>query len=425
MANQNPFYVQPAEVPLGLLQDIGKSVDKRRKAATEREQQEQQRMRDQEMRAGLAQVMKTNDPDAIADYIIKNPGAQKIAAGAAGLQSKLEIMEAVRDVERIVIEGEDPAKVAMEGAQKKLRAGGDATSEIRAAEEAVNNKEAMKEKALSTLAVLAPQRYRAYMESIGKDSSELKIGSQVILEDTGTIVQSTAKGPRVYSVTGKRLKGQAAKDAIEEAREMKISTARRMAGEKRKAALEEELNLKGKVAADIINKTNAAKISKDAYERTEPIRKNIANLNEGIRLLREEGAQTGVIDRYLPNLKAATIKFNNLQKQLGLDVIGQTTFGALSKDELLFALDAAVPAGLQPKELASFLEKKKNYQEKLLDYFEASAMYLGTPGNTVTGWIEKKQAEQAKRKQAPKYEEGDTAGGGRLIFKGGVWRDNI
>jgi hypothetical protein len=35
--------------------------------------------------------------------------------------------------------------------------------------------------------------------------------------------------------------------------------------------------------------------------------------------------------------------------------------------------------------------RRKEAQEKLADYIESAAIYLGTPGNTVAGWIEKKR----------------------------------
>ncbi len=77
---------------------------------------------------------------------------------------------------------------------------------------------------------------------------------------------------------------------------------------------------------------------------------------------------------------------------------------------------------MQPLELAAWFEEKKASQEKLADYVESAAIYLGTPGNTVAGWIKKKRDEENKK--PPKYKEGQTANGGKLIFKGGAWRDN-
>jgi hypothetical protein len=407
MTNGNPFYVQPAQIDTSLLQGIGQSLERRRDIARgerirqeDLQREEEKRQRNLQMRSGLAQVIETNDTDAIADYVIKNPGAQQIAMKSMGLESEIEMMQAIRDVERVVIDGEDPFNVAAEGVQRKLKTGGDATRELRTAEEAAKNKEESRKKALIALAIWAPDRYKSYMASIGEDPTKLRVGSQEILED-GTIIQSTTGGPRVFSATGEQLKGQAAKDAVLEARSLKVSNLRKAAGQKKRAALEEELNLKGIVEADVISKKEAAKASVDAYRRTEPIRKNIANINEAIRLLRVEGAQTGVIDKLLPSIRAATIKLNNLQGQLGLDVIAQTTFGALSESELSFALDTAMPTGLQPEELAQWFERKRDVQEKLIDYLESAAIYLGTPGNTTKGWIEKKRNQQTLKLQTP------------------------
>ncbi len=167
MADGLNYYTQPSNIMPGL-QMLGQGVQRRRATAQEEEKKE----RESQIRSGLAQVMKTNDPDAIADYVIRNPGAQKIAMQSMGLESDIEIMNAIRDVERVVIEGEDPATVATESAQRKLQAGGDATREIETAEEAVKNKELSKKKALMALSAWAPERYRSFMSSISGEKSD-------------------------------------------------------------------------------------------------------------------------------------------------------------------------------------------------------------------------------------------------------------
>ncbi|MCP4140743.1 MAG: hypothetical protein GY755_10715 [Chloroflexi bacterium] len=329
------------------------------------------------------------------------------------------------------MEDAEPIETLTSYARKTMSEGGDAKSIIETArdvaaarthEEKQAKIDRMREKAEMSWMVADPKGYKEYREQKKGDiSSDLKVGSQEILED-GTIIQSTSKGPVVYNPQGERVAGQAAADAVAVARAQKVSNARKAAGEKKRAVLESELDLKAKVEAGVIGAKDAAKISTKAFDRLEGINQNIANLDEGIRLLKEEGANTGVVDKYLPSFKKATIRLNNLQGQLGLDVLRNTTFGALSASELAFALDTAVPKGLQPLELAAWFEEKKASQEKLADYVESAAIYLGTPGNTVAGWIKKKRDEENKK--PPKYKEGQTANGGKLIFKGGAWRDN-
>lgn len=73
---------------------------------------------------------------------------------------------------------------------------------------------------------------------------------------------------------------------------------------------------------------------------------------------------------------------------MGLDIIGGTTFGALSESELAFALDTALPTKLEGPELRAWIERKKAAQMKLSQELEKAAIYLGKPGNTPAGYLE-------------------------------------
>jgi hypothetical protein len=90
----------------------------------------------------------------------------------------------------------------------------------------------------------------------------------------------------------------------------------------------------------------------------------------------------------LPSVRESSIKLDNIQKRMGLDVIGNTTFGALSESELNFALDTALPKDLPPAELREWLTRKRESQQKLAAYLENAASFLGKPGNTVSDFLE-------------------------------------
>jgi hypothetical protein len=60
----------------------------------------------------------------------------------------------------------------------------------------------------------------------------------------------------------------------------------------------------------------------------------------------------------------------------------------LSESELKFALSAALPKGLEGPALVDWMKRKVSTQERLADYLESAAIYLGTPGNTKKGWVE-------------------------------------
>ena len=137
-----------------------------------------------------------------------------------------------------------------------------------------------------------------------------------------------------------------------------------------------------------------------AFKKLAPIKKNIKNLNEGIRLI-DEGAQTGVIAKRFPSIKTASIALENLQGRLGLDIIADVTFGALSESELAFAKDTALPIGLEGEPLKDWLARKRDSQKVLAETLEEAALFLGEPGNSVPDYIRLKRSQQTQPTAAP------------------------
>jgi len=138
------------------------------------------------------------------------------------------------------------------------------------------------------------------------------------------------------------------------------------------------------------------KLAVGAFKKLAPIQKSIRNIERAITLV-DEGAKTGVIQSKMPSIRQASIELDNIQSQMGLDVIGSTTFGALSESELAFALSAALPKKLKGPDLRDWLTRKRDAQRKLSDYITEAAIFMGTPGNTMSGFLQsKKQQQQPK-----------------------------
>jgi hypothetical protein len=146
------------------------------------------------------------------------------------------------------------------------------------------------------------------------------------------------------------------------------------------------------------------KQSIDAFKKLAPIKKNIKNLNEGIRLI-DEGAQTGVIAKRFPSIKSASVQLDNLQGRLGLDIIADVTFGALSESELAFAKDTALPIGLEGEPLKEWLTRKRDSQKVLAESLEEAALFLGDPGNNVPDYIRLKRAQQTQPTAQPTQQQ--------------------
>ncbi len=130
-----------------------------------------------------------------------------------------------------------------------------------------------------------------------------------------------------------------------------------------------------------------------AFDKIQHLSTAINNYDEAIAAI-DSGAETGVIDSFLPSFRKASIELDNVVKRLGLDVVGNTTFGALSESELKFALAAAIPTNLQPVELKEWLTAKRDAQKKVKARVEEAASFLSDGTHTLKDWIEFDQARQ-------------------------------
>ncbi len=155
------------------------------------------------------------------------------------------------------------------------------------------------------------------------------------------------------------------------------------------AVAESEAEIKGSIAAS----KAAIDESTKAFNSLRPARLAIANLDEGIRLI-DAGAKTGVVESLLPTVRQSSLELDNLQGRLGLDVIGNTTFGALSESELKFALNTALPKKLKGPALREWLIRKREAQTKLVGYLQEAAIFLGTPGNTIAKFLKLKREQE-------------------------------
>jgi len=196
-----------------------------------------------------------------------------------------------------------------------------------------------------------------------------KVQSSKVTPDGTTIVVMKNGTTRVISAEGVELKGQERATAIRNSEEFGADVQANRAQARGIAEL-------------------SSKQVGQAFAEVGKIKKNIGNIDEAIAAI-DAGASTGVIASKLPNITAASIQLANVRQQLGLDVIGSVTFGALSEGELNLALDTALPTGLAPKELRTYLVNKKTAQTKLSGYLTEQATYLSKRGNTLSGWLEK------------------------------------
>jgi hypothetical protein len=186
--------------------------------------------------------------------------------------------------------------------------------------------------------------------------------------------------------SNKIVTGDAAKELLKEAQEGEAEMAGGKAGAAERAKLEEQIALGTLASAANAGGKASIDFAKAASDAVAAVRSNIGTLDRAIELA-EDGADTGVIARNLPSWNASTIELNNLQGQLTIDVIGAVTFGALSEGELALAMDIALPTGLDEKELADWLRRKRTAQQKLANYHSKRSRFF-SDGFSVGQWEE-------------------------------------
>lgn len=157
-----------------------------------------------------------------------------------------------------------------------------------------------------------------------------------------------------------------------------------------------------------------AKTIDKGFESIVKIDAGIRNIDRAISVL-DKGAGVGAVEKIWPSIRAASVELDNIRGQMALDVVGATTFGALSKGELDLAKDIALPTGLDTEELKDYLNKKKIAQEKLRSYYNEQIQFLDQ-GGTVAGFLRMKEKSQGQQGTSPQQ---DTLSDEDLLLKYG------
>lgn len=212
-----------------------------------------------------------------------------------------------------------------------------------------------------------------------KQATGLASAKTEVLESGATIQALPSGEVKVKNPLGIEVTGQDRLDVLREAREQ----------EQKK--IQERADVTVSTERRVQQVKAASKTADKAFGMVEKIRQNITNLREVTPLI-GQGATTGPIVSLFPSIKAETIKLEQLQRRLGLDVVGATTFGALSKGELDLAKSVALPLGLEGDALIQWTNDTIAAKEKLANYYEEQALFLGQ-GNTQRDWLKHKRAE--------------------------------
>ena len=217
----------------------------------------------------------------------------------------------------------------------------------------------------------------------------------------GTTVMVGEDGTRqVRDAAGNVIDGTDAALAIDIAQNYGVGLEVRKAGGAAAARGAAEAAAAPAIAGGAEAGKTGVQMATDAFKTATKVSANMANLQRA-RELAASGVNTGVIASRLPNWSAGAVELANLRNQLGLDVIGTASFGALSEGELNLALNTALPTNLNQDELVNWLDRKMAAQEKLRMEYLKVARFLSKPGNTLNQWLEQNGITPAPAGVAP------------------------
>ena len=131
----------------------------------------------------------------------------------------------------------------------------------------------------------------------------------------------------------------------------------------------------------------AQQVGQQAFGQMESMQGVVRELSTARRLIIEEGAQAGILQKYMPSFNAATSEFRAIANRLGIEVINSATFGALSETELELALSTGFPRDLSGDELIKWIDEKIAAQTKMSQALYNKARSL-TSGITYSSFIQ-------------------------------------
>lgn len=242
----------------------------------------------------------------------------------------------------------------------KLRAGSGVQYMMQVAE---NNRE---EKDAETRRMVAENKKKAD-EAAGLKADQVRHPVSSVINTDGSTISLSDNGVRtVRDKEGNVVTGIDAATVINEANAFDLEQALQLAN-----------------AGESARRTGEQ--MRTAYDTVASLRVENAELDSVITAL-DEGAYSGVWSDLLPTFTNAQAKLRQAQNELGLSVIGGTTFGSLSEAEMKMALFTALPTKLSPDELESWVKERAALNDRIMKDMNQYMLYT-VGGGDEEGWL--------------------------------------
>lgn len=121
-------------------------------------------------------------------------------------------------------------------------------------------------------------------------------------------------------------------------------------------------------------------------EQASAISGSISTIDRAIAAI-DNGADLGFFRNRLPAFDAETAEARAALNQMGLDVVGSVTFGALSEGELRIAMETARPQNLEGPEMREWLVRRRAALEQIQAAINDRNAFLLDPENSLADWV--------------------------------------
>jgi len=236
---------------------------------------------------------------------------------------------------------------------------------------------------------LAPEKLREAKEKANKAAtgSGIEVHSVKVYPNGTTVVIGKGNEKQVTNARGDVLTGANADAAVQAGLNAEITLAGGRAGAAAAATAAVEAGTRPGIEANVDAAKAAVAIGTEAFKKIAPIKRNISNYDEAIRLIENEGANTGVIASRLPSLFASSIELDNLGQTMGVESLQGGGFGTLSDSDVRLSIQRALPEGLEGPELVAWLKRKKAADLKYVSELERAAKFM-QKGRTLADFLE-------------------------------------
>lgn len=411
MSNGNPFYIEPAKWDFG---SLGKGLGHVIKSAKAKRKREE-----------MVDILKSDDPARIKDFMIENPQLKDEFDDTFGYTNEMTKEIATNSYVNALSTLEagkrddgsyDPAavkqaeEVMQQGVEGVTRFGGRPVF-MQQDLDAIGEDPARMVNAVRTgLLITNPDAYDSVYGAAGKDS--FSMGSQEMFkDDVGNIFFGAAIGDRRRGT-------------------LEAKTTPLVPGTEPVGKLTPAGGAYGQTAQENLETaTEKYRLQQDEKSRSTLIDNYRQQSSASITELREldniinaidSGADTGVFVNYFPTTTRATAELFQAARRLGLNIIQNTTFGALSAAEMKLAMETAVPTGLDEAGLRVWATNKKEKIYKLQNEINSAISHIEA-GGSVQDWT----AQRTRVRQAA--DQGINVGAKRRNKTTGQveeWRDD-